>query len=251
MKIGVAISTYANENTDNNRLLLIKKCLDSLLLSNVNVLIVNDGSTNEKHIKLINSYPMYTIINKSINGGIAKSKNTAIRFFDENDYDYIFLMDDDMIILDKDFYSYYIDAIQKTGIHHFCYKHENNHKETINMVSHSSIKKILINAQTIKISNRTNGCFLTLTKQMIKDIGYFKVLPYKYGHEHSNYTQRAINNGFAPGYVDIIDSEKYIGLQHESGNYPSSTYPTEIELKENFNIAFSNVKKEKYITCIE
>ena len=242
MKIGLAVSTYANENTNLERFNIIKKCLDSLDNIDIHIIIINDASIVKEHINLINKYKdKYHIINREINGGIAKCKNTALKYFEENDFDYCFLMDDDVEILDKNFYQYYINASEKTNIDHLCFQCHSRHKVNIKN----------INGIEIKESNHTNGCFLMITKRMIKEIGYFKILPFKYEHEHSNYTTRAIVFGLAPGYVDIIGSEKMLKLIDESTEFDSGTRISGDDFAANEIAAFENIHANKYITCVE
>jgi hypothetical protein len=57
MKIGIAISTYMNENTNKERLNIIKECLDSLKdINELNKIIINDGSKIIEHINLLEEY---------------------------------------------------------------------------------------------------------------------------------------------------------------------------------------------------
>lgn len=241
MKVGIAVSTYANEKTNDQRFIIIKKCLDSLLTTDITVVIVNDGSNNQKHLDLINSYDTFIMIHRKENGGIAKCKNTAIKYFDDNDFDICFLMDDDVEILNKDFYKFYIDAHEKTGIDHFCLQVGSLHK----------ISNVTENGISYKISNHTNGCFLMITKKMIKELGYFKILPFKYGHEHSNYSTRAKLHHFAPGYVDISNSNELLKLIDNSLIIDAGARIYGEDFDKNEYVAFYNIKNEKYIECIE
>ena len=239
MKIGIAVSTYANEKTDEARIDIIKQCLDSMLGLDIDVIIVNDASVNESHVSLINSYPEFTVINRPRNGGIAKCKNTAIKHFEENEYDIAFLIDDDVEILDKKFYERYIEAYEKTGIHHLCLQCSGDHP-------HSN--DIEINGFHVMKSNHTNGCFLMLTQKMIKELGYFKILPHKYGHEHSNYTMRALLNGFASGFIDVVNSGELLRLIPQSTDVHSGIRTSGKEFHENEREAFDNLSNEKYIS---
>lgn len=239
MKIGIVVSTYMNEKTDKIRLDIIKKCLDSLLNIDIQVIVMDDGSINTKHIDLIDSYSdKFKIIHRNENGGIAKCKNSAIKFFEDNDFDICFLMDDDVEILDKEFYKYYIEAYEKTGIEHFCLQPQYK----------SSVEK-QINDYTYIESEFLSGCLLMITKNIIKEIGYFKILPIKYGHEHTNYTIRCIKYNFCPGFVDIKNSYQLVKLIDESNIISSIVRPTPDELDQNAKLAFNNI--EKYINCIE
>lgn len=239
MKIGIAISTFANEKTDDKRLDIIKRCLDSLSKLDIDVIIINDGSTIKPHLSLISSYN-FIQINMHTNGGIARCKNTALKYFEDNDYDICFLMDDDVEILDNNFYKHYIEGYEKTGIHHFCLQ-----------VGKHDTQSVTVNNFQYSQSNITNGCFLMVTRDMIKKLGYFKILPFKYGHEHSNYSTRAITLGFAPGYVDIANSNTLIRLIHDSMFIDSGSRTFDEGFEINLREAFINIANEKYIGYVD
>ncbi|MCK9574614.1 MAG: glycosyltransferase [Candidatus Pacearchaeota archaeon] len=243
MKICIAISTYVSDKASDDRIKIIKECLDSFINVNAKVVIVNDASTNKLHNELLETYKdKFHIINRTYNGGIAKCKNTAIKYFEENEYDICFLIDDDMKVVSPDFVKQYVDAIENTGIEHLCYQVPGDHKNT---------KNIEKNDFNVIQSDHTNGCMLVLTKNIVKNIGYFKVLPHKYGHEHSNYTLRCIIHGFAPGFIDVVDSNNFIQLIGQSVEIHSGTRIHGAEFDENEHAAFENLQNEKYIECNE
>lgn len=89
---------------------------------------------------------------------------------------------------------------------------------------------------------------MTITREMVDTIGYFKVLPNKYGHEHTEYTLRAIRNNFASGFIDIINSEEYIIPHIDSYLYKSEPGIDDInKINENASVAFSD--EINYIPC--
>ena len=212
---GVAISTYFCDVTPEIRLNVFKKSINSLIVSEYKgpIFLVDDGSTKKDHLNFVREVygDRIFIQERSENGGLSKVKNTGIRLLMENKCDIGFLVDDDMEYL-PNWFTAYEEAISKTGIPHFSfywnkgeYLYENT---TYN--DYGIIKTALL-----------SGCFLTITGQLINDIGYFRILPTKVGHEHTNFTLRAIHHKKIPYFCDIADSEKYLMLIPESGTRTS------------------------------
>ena len=90
------------------------------------------------------------------------------------------------------------------------------------------------------------GSFLTITKNLIDRIGYFKVLPYKYGHEHTNFTMRNIFSKEIPFYCDVVDSDKYLRIIPESFTVKSMEVDDK-GVEENGNIALREFEREPFI----
>ena len=108
-KIGVGIVTC-------NRPDFLVKLLDSISYRNdVEFVIVNDGGPID-----IKGYNYY-IINNETNLGVGKSKNKAMQHLLDKGCDYIFIIEDDMLILNDAVFEQYIKAHKKTGIHHFMF----------------------------------------------------------------------------------------------------------------------------------
>jgi hypothetical protein len=104
------------------------------------------------------------------------------------------------------------------------------------------IKNLILNNVKLLKSTQLNGCFMTLTREMVEKIGYYKILPNRYGHEHTEYTLRAIREGFASGFMDLDGSDTYIKLhglsrQHQSENGLCSDV---VKIDENAKVAFSD-----------
>lgn len=215
INIGIAISTYTNKNTDNKRYDIIKKSLSSLKniikKSKISIypVIVVDGNIPNCHNKLLHNYD-FDIYQRKENGGVSKTKNTSIRLLLEKSIDIGFLADDDVLYKDGCFEKY-IEAILITNIPHFGFTqmhplvHPKNEWEKMGY-----LKDIINNFELMKHGGGGVGCFLSFTPKLINDIGYFKILPGKYGYEHINFTYRCVHNKKIPYPVDIINSLNYI-----------------------------------------
>lgn len=225
----IAITTY--QIGDSFRLAFFKRSIFSLSKTkfNGNIYIVDDGSIDKKHLEFAISLrdPRIMIEEKSVNGGIAKAKNTSIRKILEHD-DIGFLADDD-IEFKEGFDSLYVNTIKATGIAHLSlYVIDNNYQ------------KMMYRNYPILGTPIVNGCFLTITKELIQKIGYFKMLPHKHGHEHSEFSTRAVQHGGNPFFCDAVNSRNYLALIPESIPRPS-IYKDPVTFRENEVYAFSQI----------
>ena len=80
--VGVVIPIF---NTEAN---LLKKCIDSVLAQtykNLEICLVNDGSTQEEVLEICKKYcrsdVRITLIHKQYNGGVSELRNAAIEWF--------------------------------------------------------------------------------------------------------------------------------------------------------------------------
>ena len=112
MRIGVGIITCNRQDYLTNLLASIKECeiINELV-------IVNDG----KHLETLEFEKPYSYLLNETNLGVAKSKNKAMQYLLDKGCDYIFIIEDDMVILDKSIFNRYIEAHKASGIHHFNY----------------------------------------------------------------------------------------------------------------------------------
>ena len=219
MKIGIAISTYTEEKTDPSRYKIIKESFDSLceyLLHtklDIYVVITVDGPVPTVHKILLTNVGMIPNIHihyRETNGGVARTKNTGIRLLLEQNIDYGFLMDDD-VKYNSECFEKYIKAMQATGSHHmsYCQMPELVHpRSEWEKMGYTEVT--YNNYQVMKHGGAGVGCLLSFTPELIKKIGYFKVMSGKYGYEHINFTHRAIHSKLIPYVCDIIDSYLYI-----------------------------------------
>ena len=125
-KIGVGIITC-------NRPEYLSNLLRTIPITKIDTLVVvNDGDVKNK---LNLSYPGVWLQNEE-NLGVGKSKNKAMQYLYDKGCDYIFIIEDDMIIKDENVFDRYIQAYKKSGIHHFNYGPGSpfNRKQNINSI---------------------------------------------------------------------------------------------------------------------
>jgi len=101
-KIGLGIVTC-------NRPDFLSKCIESIDLEKLDVkAIVNDGTIDVKH-------QSFHIMHNKENLGVGKSKNKLLKYLRSQDCDYIFLLEDDMIVHDNIVFQKYIYASKRSA----------------------------------------------------------------------------------------------------------------------------------------
>ncbi len=209
MKTGLAISTYFCDKTPPERLTIFKESVESLFATGYAgfICVVDDGSDRTEHLtwlaELDKEGRVFVIRHK--HGGIAKTKNVCIRTLLDAIVDVGFLADDDVLYKSLGWAEKYAMAMITSGIDHFSYFLEDKPCE-IFCVGGISIRK----------TPSVNGCFMTFTKRLVDKIGYFKILPNDYGHEHSNFSIRAARLHGPDGFYDLNDSSALLELIRES-----------------------------------
>jgi glycosyltransferase involved in cell wall biosynthesis len=232
---GFAISTY---HRNNNRLESFKICISSIMKykkEDTIVIIVDDGSIVRDHISWVKTtFPSIILIEKEINGGIAKCKNTCLRTLYESNCDVFFLLDDDIDFL-QPIENKYLLSLNEKDVSILCGRTDTN--AIIDNYSINTNKTALL-----------NGYLLCFTKNTFIKAGYFKVFPYKYGHEHTWYTFRIMKVMGQSFFCDISFNDKYIKLisVESSADYEQHTH--ELHENEKYLHKYSTDIKEQ---CIE
>lgn len=105
-KVGIIIPVYNWVSIKYKNKVLPDICLNALNKTNYKnykILISDDNSTDNTVSYLHLKYPKLKVIENSINGGFCKNSNSGIRYAIKNlKLDYIVLLNDDIIITDKD-----------------------------------------------------------------------------------------------------------------------------------------------------
>ena len=225
-RIGIGIITC-------NRPEYLKKLLDSIKYCNwAEFIIVNDGDTLE-----LPGYNYYIHHNKT-NLGVGKSKNIAMQKLLDKGCDYIFIIEDDMIILDDSVFNKYIQASKVSGIQHFNYGPGSpfNRKQSIqNFDLHNrhlldqhtepNPRLVIDYGNDIKVSlfEHTVAMFSFFTREVLEKVGLYDEAYYN-AWEHVDHTYMIIKAGYHPPFwyfADLHDSHKYITEAPEAINNSS------------------------------
>lgn len=104
-----------------NNYVEIQKCLASLAVltyQSIDVLILDNGSTNDSTRRLEKEFPQYRFMYNGKNLGYAGGANVGISFAMEHAYDYVWLVNNDTVIVDPEYLSILVavDQAERCGI---------------------------------------------------------------------------------------------------------------------------------------
>jgi GT2 family glycosyltransferase len=165
-------------------------------------------------------------VDNEVNIGVGKSKNKAMQYLTGKGCDYIFTIEDDMLILDHTIFDRYIEAHKASGIHHFNYGPGSpfNRKQSIQnfdlhnrhlLDQHTEPNpKLIIDYGNIKVSlfEHTVAMFSFFTKEVLEKVGFIDD-DFFNAWEHVDHTYRIIKAGYHPPFwwfADLHDSHKYL-----------------------------------------
>ena len=223
-KIGVGIITC-------NRPQYLKGLLDSIPQdSGIDELIViNDGAPLSDDLPYVGEnydFSHVAWIQNKINLGVGKSKNKALKYLYEKGCDYLFLIEDDMVILDPTVFKQYINAYKISGIQHFNYGPGSpfNRKQTIqnfdlhnrHLLDQSTEPnpKLTVDYKHCKIAlyEHTVAMFSFFTRKVIEKVGYIDEQFYN-AWEHVDHTYCIIKAGYHPPFwwfADLANSHELL-----------------------------------------
>jgi GT2 family glycosyltransferase len=223
-KIGVGIITC-------NRPHYLKGLLDSISheCGIDELIIVNDGKPLSDDVASIGEeydFSHVAWLQNEVNQGVGKSKNKALKFLYEKGCNFIFLIEDDMVILDSSVFKQYIEASKISGIQHFNYGPGSpfNRKQSIkNFDLHNRHllnqdtepnPKMILDYKTCKIAlyEHTVAMFSFFTREVIENVGYIDEQFYN-AWEHVDHTYCIIKAGYHPPFwwfADLANSHELL-----------------------------------------
>jgi GT2 family glycosyltransferase len=220
-KIGIGIITCDRPD-------YLKSLLASINIKDPNIyefIIVDDGLTPVNE-------PDYVVYKTEGRIGVGKAKNIALKRLVHIECDYIFIIEDDIIIKDQNIFEQYIEAHKISGIHHFNFGPGSpfNRKQKIqgfDLYNRHELDeeskpnpKLIVDYKTNKIAlyQHITGMFSFFTRECLTNVGLIDE-DYKNAWEHVDHTNRIINAGYHPPFwwfADIADSLKYIDSQKDA-----------------------------------
>lgn len=201
-KIGVGLITCDRPN-------FYQKAIDSLLKAKKDVdieyIVIDDGK--EK-------LPIYPENYQQTEGynGVAVAKNLAFKFLIDRSCEHIFLMEDDIEILDKNIFDLYINAQKATGIKHFNFGLHGNHN--LDYLGRPNTRKTINYPNNTRINLYPNvlGAFSYYHIDVLNDVGLMDERFYN-ALEHVDHTYQAIVKGYHPPFrwfADVETSRTYL-----------------------------------------
>jgi len=175
------------------------------------VVFVNDGQPLKSTEFLVKGFPKRDLIQHTPPyQNVATSKNDIIRNCLNNECDYIFIMEDDMVIQSPDVFNAYITAMEESGIQHMNFAHHGR----ANYIGKELNVRLTATYENSSVDFFPNlvGSFSVYTNTCLKSIG---LMDNKYNNamEHVDHTYIACRNGFHPPFwwfADITNSLDYV-----------------------------------------
>ena len=202
MKIGLGIVTY-------NRKDFFLQALNSVPTDIVDeIVVVNDGTPYD-----IGLDEKIKLIQHEKNTGVGIAKNDALKHLYEVGCDYIFLMEDDIIIKDPTVFEQYIKLHKASNIHHFNFGYHGPANKTPDKKPNP---KLAVNYKEADIKLVMNqhcvGAFSFYTRECIDKCGYIDE-KFINAWEHVEHTYRIIKAGMTTPFwwfADLANSYDYL-----------------------------------------
>jgi len=192
---------------------VVNNCRDLDILS-----VVNDGQHFSKELssKLTTMSFMrvtesYTHEHCPLYQNVAVGKNDIMEQLLYRGCDYIFVMEDDMIIKSPDVFKAYIEAMEASGIKHMNFA---KHGQA-NAVNGVIKPKSWVNYDGHKVGLYPNlvGSLNIFHKDVLNEVGLYDT-EYHNAYEHIDHTYRVCQTGkYHPqfwNFADLVDSEEYV-----------------------------------------
>ena len=209
-KIGIGIITY-------NRPDFFKKCFDSIPITKIDQLVVvNDGS--ELPFDLFDTQ----LIQHKTNKNVGESKNDAMRHLLDCGCDYIFTLEDDIIIKDDNIFENYINTSKETGIQHFNFGYSQRENLDSNL---KPVWRKIIEYKNSKIVLNQNilGAFTFYTRKALQTVGLHHK-DFNKGHgDHLELTYRAYKHGLTTPFWWFADVYGSWDMIENQSNFTSDS----------------------------
>tara|TARA_R110002050_G_scaffold6130_10_gene25997 strand:+ start:338 stop:1159 length:822 start_codon:yes stop_codon:yes gene_type:complete len=208
-KVGVGIITC-------NRKDFYEKCLSTVKLAAGNgavdeIVVINDGDVYEDNNKDGLEY-----VQHDVNVGVGISKNEAMKLLLEKGCEHIFIMEDDIFVMNDNVFSKYIKAAQESGVWHLMFGYHgpaNKNPDTKLPVPRLVMK--YDNGVSLAFNRHCVGAFCYYHKAVLNNVGLMDER-YINAWEHVSHSLSIVEAGLLPGYwwwPDIANSWDYLGEQ--------------------------------------
>jgi GT2 family glycosyltransferase len=204
--IGIGILSYNRLDSLQRLVNSIRKYTD---LSRTTVFVSDDGS--DKSIKEWLSHQSDIIaVNNQERIGIAGNSNRLLRCLAR--FKYKILLNDDVEITGSGWDQFYVNAIQRTGYHHFCYRQPGLYGAT----EHDGKETKTGGLTVLTIQEKPHGAVMAFDDVAFDRVGYFDESLEQYGMEHVDWSNRVTLAGLQPiGFHDIMGSHQYFIIHKE------------------------------------
>jgi hypothetical protein len=225
-KIGIAIITCEREDFFSN-------LIESIDPDVGTIYVINSGTTKYENVP---DYCEVHNFSKAKKTPVGVAKDMALRMMYQAGHEFLFVLEDDIIIKDNNVFDAYVTAHLETGISHFNF-HGHGLPDNGNHESRNDIE--YENGVSVSFFNEILGAFSFFHQGIVKHIGYHESrLAVLNAFEHVEYTYRIVKARLTTPYrwfADLTNSLQYIGDQTE--NHKGSIIRRTPEWIENFNSA--------------
>lgn len=233
-KIGIGISTTKNASS-------FQKCIDSIPDGIGNIYVVNDTAMTDR------SYYVYPktikeVKEHEVEKGLGFSKNELLRTMIQDGCDWLFLIEDHMLVKNPLVFQKYMEGASKSGIYHMNFGFSNIHN--LDKEGNRVIRYTIPYGKDNELIFNYNICsgFNMYIKGIIKHVGY---MDERYSRinvlETLEHTYRIIKSGLHPAvwyYADINKSWEYLESMDISRDSNNQEYPR------NFRVGMEIFKKD-------
>ena len=179
--------------------------------------------------------------------GVGKSKNIAFDYLLKEGCDYIFLLEDDIIIKDSSVFQKYIDASNISGIQHLNFAFHGNDNYLPNGASAERLRVEYSEDIAVCFYPNVYGAFSFYTKECLEAVGLMDEAYYN-AVEHIDHTYDVYLKGMTTPFrwfADIANSEQYI--EELDRNHEQSTIRKDQSWILNFHKAADRFKQKHNI----
>jgi GT2 family glycosyltransferase len=233
-KIGVGIATYNRPESLQKLVKSVKKSEGVDL-----IIIVNDGEI--EHGYHDDDFPVVRFENNPKKSGVGKSKNSALRVLFDSGYDHIFLIEDDMEIVDHTVFKKYIEASKTSGIQHFNYSQHGMMNKTWPDGEPEPVITIDYKTCKVPLYRHCVGAFSYYSKKCLETVGLLDEQYYN-ACEHVDHTYEIIKAGMHPPFwyfADIENSQDYFAADEWSLEQSTiSSNPNHSQIVKNADAVF-------------
>ena len=240
--IGICIVTCSRESMLNNLLKSLRACIGKF----DELVIVNDGDD----VWISPWGPMrYHYIKNETNLGVGKSKNKGMQYLLDKGCDYIFVIEDDMIIKSDRIFEEYINASKISGLQHLlCGTHGPANKCGISKGKLQPRKVIDYGNLKIALYQHCVGAFCFYTRECLEKIGLHDE-NYLNAFEHVDHSYMLAKAGFCTPYWWWPDIENSTNLIEEQAcSEDNSTIRPRKDWQQNIQESFQYFYKKHGVT---
>lgn len=215
MKIGIGITTYNRPEYFNKTIQAVIRHVKPVVDY---VVVYNDGSTEPYR------YPGgITIISELHNKGVAHAKNRLLQYLLDNECDYLFLLEDDVVPQSSKCITEYIKLHHTSGSHHFNFAH------------HGPANKggPILTQGDLSIYPHCVGAYSFYTREALDKVGLLDE-QFVNAWEHVEHTARIARAGLTTPFwmfADHTDSKKF--LKEIDGAIENSSIRTDEKWRKN------------------